>query len=420
MLLEFSILLFNISVYYSITAFWLKLLIGISPSFPGFIILALAILVHASIRNGFKPNLGLDYIDEIELNKQVKRYSGSLVALFIPFLIFLFKPSTSQLIHIMPPIVLIAYLFITGNTYLDKDDSRRRFYFGLKFLLLILPGCLSGKGFTAALSGATAYLIVLLFFGVLMMRIARDPGGNQYRQGALLGIVLLSSGLFYYLDALGKLSSAFSFIYNNLLVKIIYGAIIGISYLVFGLFDILRKIAIGLGLKSAENLPELNNLAPTEEVLEGEAMALSESPILKFIGFTIIGLILALILIFFFKRLSERSISRNHSYDGVTFTREQYAGSKKEKRLPFFRPTNPREAVRYYYKKYLNRISSRGMVIPENATTTDIRNLGEKIYPGTIHGDIQELYSRARYSIKSPISSKDAKDIKAKIKELEK
>jgi len=100
---------------------------------------------------------------------------------------------------------------------------------------------------------------------------------------------------------------------------------------------------------------------------------------------------------------------------GIVETRESIADltGKKEK-IRRRSPKNPREAVRYYYEKYMIWLQTKQVPLKANNTTEEINdkykqfiisNLEEKTKAAN---DFGRIYQKARYQMTSDITEEEA------------
>ena len=113
----------------------------------------------------------------------------------------------------------------------------------------------------------------------------------------------------------------------------------------------------------------------------------------------IAGFLLIVILVYIIYKLIIKV--GNKSYKGLEYTEErEYIREEKGKKKRFNRDKYPKELkeqIRYYYRRYLNKLHKQNIEIKRSNTSQEINSKAEMIYDKEIE-KIRSIYIDSRYS----------------------
>ncbi|MBQ6662941.1 MAG: DUF4129 domain-containing protein [Firmicutes bacterium] len=410
MLSEFLTLTFDTALYYVLSSYWIKIFSGPAPIMAGALLLLLVILLQT----------GLTRLGRNRDGRGLKPVR--LLVLLIPLAVLAFHPSLAQSLQMLPAWLYLGYCALTegsgfATSGFDLPGFRDHFRFGARLLLGLIPGFLGGSKALAALALITPYLTVMLATGVGELRYLRDgekhPLSHALWIGGVIGISWLAAvgGL---LRLLGRL---LFLIYDTVIARVLYLVAMGISYLVFGILTLIKMIADYFGFESAGNLPQLNDLSPMEEELDEMMEQTEVSPWLDYIAYAILAGLVILILFFMFRKLAARSRRRRRS-EAVTVRYENLAPEEKRKAPGFFRPSDPRLAVRFYFLRFLREARKRGLNPEEGMTGQEIAEMSSNYFREGDARELYALYAPARYSQQTDVSPEEAEKAREEWKKL--
>jgi hypothetical protein len=133
----------------------------------------------------------------------------------------------------------------------------------------------------------------------------------------------------------------------------------------------------------------------TMEEMENIVYQVKEHPILDLV-FKIILLITILYISYRLlkKRQSKKKYSPDYIEEREFMQRDEY---RERRRFRLGRPKGYKEQIRFYYKKYLNKLLNKDIKIEKHYTTEDINEFGKERFPYNIIEKIREIYIKVRY-----------------------
>ncbi|MBC7319562.1 hypothetical protein H5T89_02855, partial [bacterium] len=197
--------------------------------------------------------------------------------------------------------------------------------------------------------------------------------------------------------------------------------LMGLAWLIFGILYLFDKIVALLGrffkpvkrglpeIKTDELTNRILNMArmgESKEFVEKKATTSSNANQILIIIFSIvILLIVAYIAYVLFRRYESRQKPKEEDYietkEFITIKKEE--GSNVLKRiLERFRPKDPIEKIRLYYKKYLLMCKEKEIGLKESDTTLDIYTKSKDFFNKEVLPRIREIYIRVRYGLENP------------------
>ena len=404
-------LFFDMCFYYTLSGFYLYLFTLRHPSIPGVPILVLCAAANHILKT---RNIG---IAEIAVGKNKTVSVAALLCCAAPALLFLFRPGLWQTIQYIPAWALLGYSILTDRVYTDRLNFEHHFAFTGKLLLLLLFGVMSASRVLAAAAGVLPYFIFYLLAGVCLMRILREDGKlSAGRNIVILLVMLAGGGALVFLQAPQFFLSAVGFVYNNIIVNIFLGILYVFGFLLVAIYWLFQRILSLFGSERYDVQLDMGGVA--EEIFGEETVVALRSPgWLKYIFFALLGIAAAFLLFLILRRLlgAKSGDRRDLPYF------EERAGPQKHERkrkAGFFRPREPRQAVRWYYRKYLKTGLSRGVKITPVDTSLTILKKSGNLFPGTELKQIRGLYISARYRYNERINESDAEAAADLLKKL--
>ena len=386
-------LLFDLSLYYTLSGFYLILIAEESPS----VVLFLALLAAA----------GLDALLRVRVKARGKSVFLRILPLLLPLAALLAKPTLIQSLHALPAWLYLGFSMLTDRVDTRYLSFRGRYYFGLRLLLLFIFGALFPGRFGPALAAIIPYLIGMLLSGICMLRMLREQRRDGLRHGLYLAaFVLLCAAL-----TLGKapqlLLRGVGLAYRWVLTPLILVAAIVLAVLFYGVYLLASWLVSRI--QGTGEVPKLQ-LQEAAEILGLEnqyAAATADLTWLKVLLIVLAALFLLLILILIFRRLMG---------DRITPAAHQLWKERGGKiadapaavvRPGLLRPRENRLAVRYYYARFLAECRRRGLNIPVGMTAAELAERCAGVFPGADPGALAAVYRPARYSPSDPVTRAD-------------
>jgi hypothetical protein len=264
------------------------------------------------------------------------------------------------------------------------------------------------------LGGESIYLIIYLLSSIVLIRSIRHLDTNMDSLSirnsnrkyilAIIGVFIIGT-MESFRDILVKLATK-TFEAVEFLVYIVVYPIIKFMTWFFGIFEDMEsepeEIIFGESV-----IPDITE----PEVIEGFVEYTQNNYlVLKIIAATILFIILIYIL---YKLLSKTG---GKNYIGLEYTEHrEFIKDEKKKRRRFFGeryPKEPKEQIRYYYRKFLEKLDKEEIAIKKQDTSLDINKKAIDSFGKEVN-HIRALYIDSRYGGK-----KIGKDEVEKMKEL--
>ena len=84
---------------------------------------------------------------------------------------------------------------------------------------------------------------------------------------------------------------------------------------------------------------------------------------------------------------------------------------RRAARVPLLAPRTPREAVRWYYRKFLLKARAGGIQVEPFDTSESVARSSEALFDPVLLSDLRSIYIAARYSPES-VTDDDVKKIR--------
>lgn len=314
--------------------------------------------------------------------------------------------------------VYFAYVMIANRF----ENSRGVFLDKIKRILvlslvLIIPLITDFSRFSAAIAVISPYLVGAVVSAVFLLRHMRV--GNEMEQMRIyerqqfieLAIFLVICVFLTLLKAPMHIWEGVSLLYHHVLAPVVIFLISIIGMLVYGILYLGAFLVDAMqGTSNSQEIKILIGEIISENSNNAEVKTFQALPILY-----TIGAVAAIVILFLFFRWLMGNVYSSNIPAGIVETRESIADltGKKEK-IRRRSPKNPREAVRYYYEKYMIWLQTKQVPLKANNTTEEINdkykqfiisNLEEKTKAAN---DFGRIYQKARYQMTSDITEEEA------------
>lgn len=333
-----------------------------------------------------------------------KIYEVSILFLLLPLILYREK----QAVFFILATTLLIFLYIRsslskGNHYVYVDKIKKSY---LLYIPLIYISFISNN-FKLSIPHAVPFIIIYILSSVILARTIRhldtNMGIKNIRKNNIKHLLIMA--LVFGLATFDKLRESLMTFAEDF-ITIIY-------YPIYWLGKII-KIPYEL-LKIEQEIPE-NSEKIVEEFNTEQIEVLEKFAEEKVWDFTILKRILGLILIAAIIYIVYRLIIKagNRRYESVEYIEErEYIKEAKEKRKRFKRDKYPkelREQIRYYYRRFLNKLNQNDIEILKTDSSLEINEKAEEVFEEGIQR-IREIYINSRYS--------DAQVDESLVKEME-
>lgn len=326
--------------------------------------------------------------------KKSKIYWISGLLLLMPLIFY--NTKTSICFILMTSILIVAYIAKSlgqGNhdEYVRQLKQSYKIYAIIAFLGLI------SEGPSRFFSYSAGFIIIYLFTTVILIRTIRHIESGMDRSkirklnAKYLGIISIVSSIV----ALDEFRNfIFSIIWQ---VYIFTATIIAkiLSYPIAFMAMLLGKFFLVIFPKIAEESSILDGIVQNEEEIKKVGEITRDFPLLNMI----IRLVFAALVLYIIYKFIVKTGNRN--YTGVEYTEErEYVKSEDKKRKAREKfPKDLREQIRYYYRRYLEKLEKNKIELKKSDTTLEINEKAEKIIREDING-VRSIYIDSRYSDK--------------------
>ena len=402
-------ILFDMSFCYTLSGFYLYLFTEDFPSAWGVPVFVLSACLFMLMKT--KIPVRASYNNEKEQTKYLD--PAKIICCALPGLLFLFDLSIWQIIQFLPVWIFFAIKILQDRILTDRMEFADHFGVTGKILGIAAIGLIFVLRSGPALIGIIPYLITYLLTGFCLMRILREEGKLTTGRNILtMCTLLLCSIMLVLVQAPHRVFTAVSFIYQNVILTVLKWLIYGLTAILFLIFAVISWVLrLFITIDEVEPPiidPEVDDLAMYMEDME---FFPTEYPLWAEITALVLLALAAVLVVFLILR---RIIGSKIKIENVSFYTEVQeslkAGEKKE-RNRIFRPKDPRQAVRWYYRKYLEEGISRGARRAKDDTSYKIMRKYEPLFLKKKSKELRELYIKARYRHHTDMQKEDAKDV---------
>ena len=333
-------------------------------------------------------------------------YKISIILILMPLIFYRDIKSVAFLLLL----TVFMYLYVK-KSLLEGTHSEYAYKIKNTYVLCFILGYISAKAFglDGHINTALPFYTIYFISSLILLRTIRHIDSNmdveKIRKNNIkyLMLIALVTPISASQDLRNYIWIRFKYLFEKLMIIVFYP-----MYLIGKLFDRdWRKIKVGSSLFEEVGKDTVYNLE-LQEVSE-------ETEILDFTILKIIfASILFLMVVFIVYKLIMKSSTRQYSDISYTEEREFIRDtSRKKRRRWFFRekyPVDLREQVRFFYRKYLEKLKRENVNILKSDTSLDVNQKAREILDHGID-DLRKIYIKCRYS-KEEITEEDVDNIK--------
>ena len=322
----------------------------------------------------------------------------------IPLISYLFHPDLIQMLSVIPIWAHLAFAMVTGRLDQSYEQYKSQAKKVVLTMFLMLLAYFWVPGFMTAFIHSVPFIAISLAVAVCTLRYLR-----QERTGALRNAVYIGG------VTLGCLAAAATNLFT-VLWNLFCRAYLWTVNLLFSIPSESSFVSFLDDIKLPEaELPQLDMFTDESvhvDTVSGIAQTVQQTLLEKILIITAM-----MILIFF---MSWLFLSSKNS---VMYRREKQEEEqekvvrRKKAKLPLFAPSQPRDAVRYYYAKYMRECRRRAILIEPSMTAGEISEASSILLDEENRETMHDLYIRSRYSSQE-ISTHDAETAKQIYKQL--
>lgn len=331
----------------------------------------------------------------------------------------LFASSLLEGIMLLLPILYVAFLCYKKLFAVDRGRIRDTFLISILLLpFLLIIGVLL---FDVAILERYALPFVILYLGssVLLLRMLRHD------QETLLEhkFRLLNIGAIVFFCALGFAMSTGVFlnavgdVIKSLYTILVLPFINLLVWLYGGLLWLLNLLFQFSPADPSENETPVGDVPDYGDV--------NTDPMnLDFLAslFIAIGILLGCVILYFILRLllRKRRPLASTSEAGIIERREYIQVAERSLHGNRFAPRDPRQAIRFYYRKFLVLCKKRGLRITAFQNSQQIHKLASNEFDATLSAEFRRIYLPARYDEEANILKTEAEEMRMLYHKLKK
>jgi len=333
-------------------------------------------------------------------------YEISIILILMPLIFYRDIKSVAFLLLL----TVFMYLYVK-KSLLEGTHSEYAYKIKNTYVLCFILGYISAKAFglDGHINTALPFYTIYFISSLILLRTIRHIDSNmdveKIRKNNIkyLMLIALVTPISASQDLRNYIWIRFKYLFEKLMIIVFYP-----MYLIGKLFDRdWRKIKVGSSLFEEVGKDTVYNLELQEATEEAEIL---DFTILKII----FASILFLMVVFIVYKLIMKSSTRQYSDISYTEEREFIRDtSRKKRRRWFFRekyPVDLREQVRFFYRKYLEKLKRENVNILKSDTSLDVNQKAREILDHGID-DLRKIYIKCRYS-KEEITEEDVDNIK--------
>ena len=333
-------------------------------------------------------------------------YKISIILILMPLIFYRDIKSIAFLLLL----TIFVYLYVK-KSLLEGSHSEYAYKIKNTYVLCFILGYISAKAFglDGHINTALPFYTIYFISSLILLRTIRHIDSNmdveKIRKNNIkyLMLIALVTPISASQDLRNYIWIRFKYLFEKLMIIVFYP-----MYLIGKLFDRdWRKIKVGSSLFEEVGKDTVYNLELQEATEEAEIL---DFTILKII----FASILFLMVVFIVYKLIMKSSTRQYSDISYTEEREFIRDtSRKKRRRWFFRekyPVDLREQVRFFYRKYLEKLKRENVNILKSDTSLDVNQKAREILDHGID-DLRKIYIKCRYS-KEEITEEDVDNIK--------
>jgi len=333
-------------------------------------------------------------------------YKISIILILMPLIFYRDIKSVAFLLLL----TVFMYLYVK-KSLLEGTHSEYAYKIKNTYVLCFILGYISAKAFglDGHINTALPFYTIYFISSLILLRTIRHIDSNmdveKIRKNNIkyLMLIALVTPISASQDLRNYIWIRFKYLFEKLMIIVFYP-----MYLIGKLFDRdWRKIKVGSSLFEEVGKDTVYNLE-LQEVSE-------ETEILDFTILKIIfASILFLMVVFIVYKLIMKSSTRQYSDISYTEEREFIRDTSRKKRRRWFLrekyPADLRDQVRFFYRKYLEKLKRENVNILKSDTSLDVNQKAREILDHGID-DLRKIYIKCRYS-KEEITEEDVDNIK--------
>lgn len=333
-------------------------------------------------------------------------YKISIILILMPLIFYRDIKSVAFLLLL----TVFMYLYVK-KSLLEGSHSEYAYKIKNTYVLCFILGYISAKAFglDGHINTALPFYTIYFISSLILLRTIRHIDSNmdveKIRKNNIkyLMLIALVTPISASQDLRNYIWIRFKYLFEKLMIIVFYP-----MYLIGKLFDRdWRKIKVGSSLFEEVGKDTVYNLELQEATEEAEIL---DFTILKII----FASILFLMVVFIVYKLIMKSSTRQYSDISYTEEREFIRDTSRKKRRRWFLrekyPVDLREQVRFFYRKYLEKLKRENVNILKSDTSLDVNQKAREILDHGID-DLRKIYIKCRYS-KEEITEEDVDNIK--------
>lgn len=333
-------------------------------------------------------------------------YKISIILILMPLIFYRDIKSVAFLLLL----TVFMYLYVK-KSLLEGTHSEYAYKIKNTYVLCFILGYISAKAFglDGHINTALPFYTIYFISSLILLRTIRHIDSNmdveKIRKNNIkyLMLIALVTPISASQDLRNYIWIRFKYLFEKLMIIVFYP-----MYLIGKLFDRdWEKVKVGSPLFEEVGKDTAYNLELQE--------ATEETEILDFTSLKIIfASILFLIVVFIVYKLIMKSSTRQYSDISYTEEREFIRVTNRKKRRRWFLrekyPVDLRNQIRFFYRKYLQRLKRENVNILKSDTSLDVNQKAREIFDSGID-DLRKIYIKCRYS-KEEITEEDVNNIK--------
>lgn len=352
------------------------------------------------------------------MEEKYSRYRYLLIPLL--GLVFFFAKGFGTAIMLFLPAFYIALCIVKKRFFVDAETQANLFRFGLAiaFVVYFL------FAMVMRVRWVVQFVLLFLFVNMFLMRLLRqNPAYLNDKKFLLtnlghLSIAMIITMLFTNQYVVGFVQNILKWGYQHILEPVLNGVVTLLYLFGGGLYILFFKVfKPEIVHKKWEYIQHPDHnwindefIAPLEEQMGTSDLAVRALQIILLIA----GILLILFII-------KKSRKGRNLQEGSSVREHRRAVTEKrpEEKVPFdlIPPKEPRAAVRFYYRKFLNLCKKLDYKFPDYFTSQHIAMRTSRQFGKERMQEMRQIYIRARYSGKD-ITEADVARMKEQVEQL--
>ncbi len=329
--------------------------------------------------------------------KEQKKFYFLVILLMLPILLFYKNANFTMLTSIAMGFYLYKYKDLSSSSSVKLSFKKG---IGIFTAVIALSLVTMTYSFINRVSGF--FMIIYFMTGVILIRSLRylehnkdmeKINGQNIKYSVFIVAFSLILSTEKVLNAiLHGLKVTYDFLID-MIFKLFYWVFIGAGYIAMFLIKIFQKFLRNGKFEMQEQKPPEETLEEFMKTNQGEI-----SPVFLAIIDWVFKILFMALILYIIWRVFKRNMSKN-IIEEEYIEEKEYIGEKKKnkKRIRIFRPKNEKEAIRYYYRKFLNKCLKDDIAIESHDTTMEINKKAEAHYAHESLESLRNTYIDVRY-----------------------